>query len=869
MTRWLIALALLFFVAPAHAQQNVQVIGPITAGDCPLFNSPTIIKDSGVACNGSGGGFVTGPLSSTNNDMACWNGATGAVLKDCTAPQFSDANGNSWQWLAVTLNMFTGNSPDNVPALKITNSGGLTGTLNSFFVSRAGIISVGLPTAYPNLTCVANAGMCDNNLTFRVGGDVLFGDAHYFGSAPYIITAISNNGSGKTRITYSATVNPTPSNGNHYMFSGAPANTSLNSLLFGGSVASQAITVVDATHFDLTGLNFSNACSSAGTVANNCGYFGTGADSVGYAVRVAPVGTGAGAGGSFPSVSVFYSGSATTNDNTGGAYFLGVPDAWLDAFGTGNDQGAALIAAYGSACPNSGSHCNAVVTQYRSSLDTVSDSAIFGGTAALDTLLLPTKVPSLGVNVAAPATAGYASFNVGGHQPLQIGQWTNVNYNFLVVSGSGFTGTTGIGFFADEQADNSLYATVQAGGTFQMTSVGVPYLTFGTSEIQPQTDAAIALGDGSHRFSNASLSGTLSVAGTVTLPDSSTWTSTGLASLVSLGIVGGTLGNGAQVSTLTATQPASPVAAQNALIWTITGNGSASQVNSAFGFNYAAGYTGASRNNAVVTVNATAGTAATFNAGNPNGNIGTNTSATGTGAGWNFGLDTRALNSTTVNIAAFAGATTNGNSVTNIGLVASGKNGGTTPVQIGAWIINGSPVSDTSVPAVSAALIADNSGASNAIALFQSAGTTVASVNQTGGITATLTNAAGNEIVCYNTAGGLMTYEPAVASCVPSDPKLKVKGPDLLPSTALAKLETIVPGSGHFKESAKLDTAEHVWLYADQVCGIDPRLCVKDETGVLNYDKVGMLAYVIGAIKELKADNDNLRLEIKQMRNAR
>lgn len=42
------AFALLFgLIAQAHAQQNVQTIGPITPGDVAVYNSPTVIKDGG------------------------------------------------------------------------------------------------------------------------------------------------------------------------------------------------------------------------------------------------------------------------------------------------------------------------------------------------------------------------------------------------------------------------------------------------------------------------------------------------------------------------------------------------------------------------------------------------------------------------------------------------------------------------------------------------------------------------------------------------------------------------------------------------------------------------------------------------------
>jgi hypothetical protein len=58
-----LSVALLFLVLgvwPANAQQNAQVIGPITVGDCAIWNSNTILKDAGFSCSGGSGGVITG-----------------------------------------------------------------------------------------------------------------------------------------------------------------------------------------------------------------------------------------------------------------------------------------------------------------------------------------------------------------------------------------------------------------------------------------------------------------------------------------------------------------------------------------------------------------------------------------------------------------------------------------------------------------------------------------------------------------------------------------------------------------------------------------------------------------------------------------
>lgn len=198
-----------------------------------------------------------------------------------------------------------------------------------------------------------------------------------------------------------------------------------------------------------------------------------------------------------------------------------------------------------------------------------------------------------------------------------------------------------------------------------------------------------------------------------------------------LTVTGGTIAAGAQISTLSATQTANT--SNTGLSWTITGAGTGTQRTVGFNLNLAAGYTGSSRNTGVLILNSSLGTGASFSAGNPSVNIGLNAQANGAGSGWNIGGENTAANSTTVNIGSYCGASIASNGATNIGLVATGKNTGTTAVQIGAWIINGPP-SDTAVPAVSAALIVDNAGGSNAIALFQISNTTEVQIAYDGGV---------------------------------------------------------------------------------------------------------------------------------------
>lgn len=62
----------------AAAAQPVTVLGPVTPGDVPEFNSPTVIKDSGVPA----AAFVTGPATSVLGDCATWANLIGTKLAD-------------------------------------------------------------------------------------------------------------------------------------------------------------------------------------------------------------------------------------------------------------------------------------------------------------------------------------------------------------------------------------------------------------------------------------------------------------------------------------------------------------------------------------------------------------------------------------------------------------------------------------------------------------------------------------------------------------------------------------------------------------------------------------------------------------------
>jgi hypothetical protein len=86
MKRLSLALLLLVLAVWPVWAQPVTVIGPITPGDCALFNSNTILKDAGFSCNGASGPVVFGPNTSVVGDTVIWGNATGNQLADAGYP---------------------------------------------------------------------------------------------------------------------------------------------------------------------------------------------------------------------------------------------------------------------------------------------------------------------------------------------------------------------------------------------------------------------------------------------------------------------------------------------------------------------------------------------------------------------------------------------------------------------------------------------------------------------------------------------------------------------------------------------------------------------------------------------------------------
>jgi hypothetical protein len=204
---------------------------------------------------------------------------------------------------------------------------------------------------------------------------------------------------------------------------------------------------------------------------------------------------------------------------------------------------------------------------------------------------------------------------------------------------------------------------------------------------------------------------------------------------------------------VTATHPASPSAQFNAVLFQVTGNGSASQTNVAVQTTYSAGYTGSSLTAAGQFANANAGTGATLipAAGSNTfvGNAGSASNANATTTGTNSGAVGRAANGN-VNSGVTGLAQVAKNGAANIGVMGSGINTGTSPVHAGVY----AHLNQTTALNASAALVADNGAQSDPVARFRVAGIDKVTVDGSGNL---------NALAAFS-ATGAATFSNSVAT---------------------------------------------------------------------------------------------------------
>lgn len=135
-------------------------------------------------------------------------------------------------------------------------------------------------------------------------------------------------------------------------------------------------------------------------------------------------------------------------------------------------------------------------------------------------------------------------------------------------------------------------------------------------------------------------------------------------------------------------------------------------------------------------------------------------------------------------------------------------------------------------------------------------------------LTATaLANSATTSAVCYNTGTGVLTYDGTIGTCTTSDERLKNMG-ERIPN-ALDKLLQINGVSYTWKEGYNLGTGPQIGVGAQTVERVFPELVQTGSDGYKSVDYQRLTAPIIEALRELKADNDNLKAELKSLKSRR
>lgn len=156
-------------------------------------------------------------------------------------------------------------------------------------------------------------------------------------------------------------------------------------------------------------------------------------------------------------------------------------------------------------------------------------------------------------------------------------------------------------------------------------------------------------------------------------------------------------------------------------------------------------------------------------------------------------------------------------------------------------------------------VIRDSTDSKNDLAIVGSSGNTTV----LGTLTVTgITNVATTSAVCANTGSGLLTYDGTIGTCTVSDERLKNIGKRI--PGALSKLLKI-NGFYFTWKSPAMGTGRQIGIGAQTVERVFPELVQTDSIGRKSVDYQRLVAPIIEALRELKADNDNLKARITKL----
>jgi hypothetical protein len=233
-----------------------------------------------------------------------------------------------------------------------------------------------------------------------------------------------------------------------------------------------------------------------------------------------------------------------------------------------------------------------------------------------------------------------------------------------------------------------------------------------------------------------------------------------------------------------------------------------------------------------------------------------------TGAG-SFSSVSAATTSNAANVVGTFANLSTGSSAT---VIAEFENGNATPVQAtmtlnGSATTSGNGVNSFTINGVTSLFL--QGGGVNAIGISGAGALSFPNLTQSA--------AAQSGTICFNTTGNLVTYD-ATLGCLTSSARFKTAIKVISPSDALATVLKLEPVS--FRKKPEFggadDPATQVGFIAEQVAGVDERLTAREGDGEVRGVRYQQLTAILaGAIQELKADNDNLRIEIEGLRHLR
>jgi hypothetical protein len=134
-----------------------------------------------------------------------------------------------------------------------------------------------------------------------------------------------------------------------------------------------------------------------------------------------------------------------------------------------------------------------------------------------------------------------------------------------------------------------------------------------------------------------------------------------------------------------------------------------------------------------------------------------------------------------------------------------------------------------------------------------------------------LTAGSGTAALCLNSTGSQVESDTSATICGISALRYKNIAGEISPNSALAGIVTLRTDFWRYKPDYQdHGKDEHVGPIADDVERMDPRCGQYDDNGKLyNYQDRCIEGYLIGSVKALKVANDNLEMEIRELKYGR